>query len=67
MAARPAGCYIGGMEARPSRLMTVDEFLSWAEAQEGGRYELEDGQIVTLRPEPHRASRSEVRNGHRAA
>jgi len=31
--------------------MTVDEFLPWAEAQDGGRYELEDGQIVTLQSE----------------
>lgn len=31
--------------------MNVDEFLHWAEAQECGRYELEDGHIVTLQAE----------------
>ncbi len=31
--------------------MTVDEFRPGAEAQGLGRYELEDGQIVTLQSE----------------
>ncbi len=31
--------------------MTVDEFLPWAEAQERGRYELHDGQVVMMSPE----------------
>jgi Uma2 family endonuclease len=31
--------------------MTVDEFLPWAEAQERGRYELHDGQVVMMAPE----------------
>ncbi len=44
-------CYIARMEAHPIRLMTVDEFLPWAEAQERGRFELEDGRIVTLQSE----------------
>jgi Uma2 family endonuclease len=39
------------MEALPRHLMTVDEFLPWAEARERGRYELEDGQIVILQSE----------------
>jgi len=31
--------------------MTVDEFLPWAEAQGGGRYELHDGEVVAMSPE----------------
>ncbi len=31
--------------------MTADEFLPWAEAQESGRYELHDGQVIALPPE----------------
>ena len=31
--------------------MTVDEFLPWAEAQERGRYELHDGQVIIMSPE----------------
>jgi Uma2 family endonuclease len=31
--------------------MTVDEFLPWAEAQESGRYELFDGEIVMQQAE----------------
>jgi len=31
--------------------MTVDEFLPWAEAQERGRYELHDGQVIVMSPE----------------
>jgi Uma2 family endonuclease len=31
--------------------MTVDEFLPWAEAQERGRYELHDGQVIMMSPE----------------
>ena len=34
----------------PSQRMTVEEFLVWAEAQEG-RYELHNGQIVAMSPE----------------
>jgi Uma2 family endonuclease len=34
----------------PSQRMTVEEFLAWAEAQEG-RYELDDGQAVAMSPE----------------
>ncbi len=45
------GCYICGMESLPDRLMTVDEFLPWAEAQARGRYELHDGQVVIMSPE----------------
>jgi Uma2 family endonuclease len=39
------------MEALPNQLMTVDEFLPWAEAQGHGRYELHDGQVVSMAPE----------------
>ena len=38
------------MSAIPRHLMTVDEFLVWAEA-EPGRFELHDGVIVALSPE----------------
>ncbi|MGO8777936.1 MAG: Uma2 family endonuclease [Rhodomicrobium sp.] len=31
--------------------MTVDEFLPWAEAQERGRFELHDGEVVAMSPE----------------
>jgi Uma2 family endonuclease len=34
----------------PEKHMTVDEFLAWAEPQEG-RYELHDGQVVAMSPE----------------
>lgn len=39
------------MESLPNQLMTVDEFLPWAEAQGQGRYELHDGQVVKVAPE----------------
>ena len=35
----------------PSQRMTVEEFLVWAEAQEKGRYELDNGEIVAMSPE----------------
>ena len=31
--------------------MTVDEFLPWAEAQECGRYELHEGEVIAMSPE----------------
>ena len=31
--------------------MTADEFLVWAMMQPGGRYELEDGEVVAMAPE----------------
>ncbi len=31
--------------------MTIDEFLPWAEAQECGRYELLDGEVIAMSPE----------------
>jgi Uma2 family endonuclease len=31
--------------------MTVDEFLLWAEAEERGRYELHDGQVIMMSPD----------------
>jgi Uma2 family endonuclease len=31
--------------------MTVDEFLPWAEAQERGRYELHEGEVIAMSPE----------------
>ena len=51
VAFRNARCYIFKMQSLPNRLMTVDEFLPWAEAQERGRYELHDGQVVMMAPE----------------
>jgi Uma2 family endonuclease len=39
------------MQELPNHLMTVDEFLPWAEAQERGRYELHDGQVIVMSPE----------------
>jgi Uma2 family endonuclease len=39
------------MQTLPSHKMTVDEFLPWAEAQERGRYELHDGEVVIMSPE----------------
>lgn len=31
--------------------MTVEEFLAWAETQDEGRFELDDGQVVAMSPE----------------
>jgi Uma2 family endonuclease len=36
------------------RKMTVTEFLDWAEKQPKGRYELVDGQVITMSPERNR-------------
>lgn len=36
----------------PPGRMTVEEFLDWAILQPGGRYELMDGEIVAMAPEP---------------
>ncbi len=44
-------CYILNMETQPNYNMTVDEFLPWAEAQERGRYELHDGEVIAMSPE----------------
>jgi Uma2 family endonuclease len=38
------------MVAIPTRLLTVEEFLAWAETQPG-RYELQDGRIIAMAPE----------------
>lgn len=38
------------MSTAPHKLMTVEEFLSWAEDRPG-RYELHDGRIVAMSPE----------------
>ncbi len=38
------------MDTAPNHLMTVDEFLEWAEAQDG-RYELYHGQVYAMSPE----------------
>jgi Uma2 family endonuclease len=35
----------------PSRRMTVEDYLPWAEAQPRGRFELCDGQVVAMAPE----------------
>jgi Uma2 family endonuclease len=42
----------------PSRLISSEEFLDWVEAQEG-RYELHNGQIVSMSPE--RAEHVEIK------
>jgi Uma2 family endonuclease len=34
----------------PQKRMTVEEFLAWAQGEEG-RYELDDGQVVAMSPE----------------
>ena len=38
------------LRPKPGR-MTAGEFLEWAKAQESGRYELFDGEIVAMAPE----------------
>jgi Uma2 family endonuclease len=37
--------------AKPPRPMTVEQFVGWAMAQPGGRYELLDGAVVAMAPE----------------
>ena len=49
---------IGAMEKAQNHRMTVDEFLAWAEAQEG-RYELHDGEVFSMAAE--RAIHAEVK------
>jgi Uma2 family endonuclease len=44
-------CYPAGMSAQPKLRMTVSEFLAWASAQPGGRYELVRGEVVAMAPE----------------
>jgi Uma2 family endonuclease len=39
------------MKSLPQHEMTVDEFLAWAQAQEEGRYELQDGHVIAMAPE----------------
>jgi Uma2 family endonuclease len=39
------------MNEHASQLMTVTEFIGWAAAQAGGRYELDRGRVITLSPE----------------
>ncbi len=39
------------MQTLPGHKLTVDEFLPWAEAQERGRYELHDGEVIAMSPE----------------
>lgn len=46
------------MTAAPKSLMTVDEFLAWAEAQPG-RYELYNGVVYAMTPE--RAAHAELK------
>jgi Uma2 family endonuclease len=52
-------CYSLNMETLPSHNITVDQFLLWAEAQERGRYELHDGEVIAMAPE--RAAHWEVK------
>jgi Uma2 family endonuclease len=44
--------------AKPER-MTANEFLAWAEEQDGGRYELIGGQVVAMAPE--RAQHADIK------
>ena len=46
------------MSAVAQKLMTVDDFLAWAEGQ-AGRWELQDGALVAMAPE--RAAHSETK------
>lgn len=46
------------MDTAPNHLMTVDEFLEWAEAQDG-RYELYEGRVYAMSPE--RAAHAEAK------
>ena len=39
------------MSTPAAKQTTADEFLAWAEAQPQGRYELVDGQIISMAPE----------------
>jgi Uma2 family endonuclease len=50
--------YISSMSALPQKRMTVDEFLLWAQAQQG-RYELFRGAVYAMTPE--RAVHAEVK------
>jgi Uma2 family endonuclease len=43
----------------PERRMTSEEFLTWAQSQEEGRFELHDGQIIAMSPE--RAEHVEIK------
>jgi len=43
----------------PSERMTVEQFLAWAAAQDEGRFELDDGQVVAMSPE--RAEHVEIK------
>ncbi len=51
MAARGCKCYIPEMQSLPNHIMTVDEFLPWAEAQGRGRFELHDGHVIMMSPQ----------------
>lgn len=39
------------MGALPKSKMTADEYLRWCEAQESGRYELVQGEVILMSPE----------------
>jgi Uma2 family endonuclease len=49
------------MDAPALKRMTVPEFLSWAETQESGRYELIRGEIVAMAPERSEHVRAKLR------
>ena len=46
--------------ALPTGRMTADDFIAWAMAQPGGRYELYDGRVVAMAPERVRHARSKA-------
>jgi Uma2 family endonuclease len=51
-------CYIAFMTALPKHKMTVDQYLAWAEGQEG-RFELYAGTVYAMTPE--RAEHADVK------
>src|SRR5690349_5827172 len=49
---------MGSPSHRPGR-MNADDFIGWAMAQETGRYELFEGEVITMAPE--RAAHNELK------
>ena len=52
------------MNAILPTLMTVDEFLRWSQARDGGRYELERGRIVVMQAENVGGISSDIKQHH---
>lgn len=49
------------MSTPAAKRLTADEFLTWAEAQPTGRYELIDGEIIAMAPEKADHARAKFR------